>query len=88
MKAKENKNHWIIIKGRLDSNIKGVPVGTTYWPEFDDWMGSIIEGKTATFSNGEKLSVPPTTKFVKVTPNVKCMTPASVSRLGIVNMSE
>lgn len=79
MKAVENKNHWIIIKGRLDGTYKNVPVGTTYWPEFSEWMLPTFEG-VVVFGNGERIQLPAATKFVKVTPNCTAMTPASVSR--------
>lgn len=68
--------HWVIF-----SAAKG-----SYWPEFVEPLNTVCDdNKRLTMSNGEVVLLPPNCRIVLVTPDVKQMTPACVSRHGVIN---
>lgn len=76
-KAAESENVWIVIRGQSD----------TYWPEIYESLNTVADdNKVLCLENSERIPLPPTARLVVLAKSCECMSPAMVSRNGIVDM--
>lgn len=77
IKGQECENHWIVVQA---------PEPEFYWPEYIEPFNSLSDdNKRLTMKTNEIVKMAPTTRLVFVSADTKCMTPATISRNGIVN---
>lgn len=76
LKAHEVENHWIVMQG---------PAKHWWAPCLEDFNTLCDDNKKIVFTTGETITLAPTSRIIVVSPDCITMSPATVSRNGIIN---
>jgi hypothetical protein len=78
LKAKDCENHWIFVVG------KGKDF---FWPEYVESLNTLLDDNKCYDLKGKRIPLPASARIVVISETAKCMTPATVSRCGVINMN-